>query len=65
MVKKISKNIRISLWTLLITISTTIVGFSMIQVFQKYGFNPLWGVGFGTIGVLIGSYVLYRINKGK
>lgn len=63
--KKISKNIRISIWTLIITLSTTIAGFSMIQAFEKYGLSPLWGVSLGTIGVIIGSYSLYRINKGK
>lgn len=61
--KKISKNIRISIWTLIITLSTTIAGFSLIQAFEKYGLSPLWGVSIGVVGVIIGSLALYNINK--
>jgi hypothetical protein len=60
---KISKTLRISLWTLFITISTSIAGFSVLQVFQFYNINPLWGLGLGMIGVAFGSITLYRINK--
>lgn len=61
--KKISKNIKISIWTLVITLSTTIAGFSMIQAFEKYGLSPLWGVSIGAIGVIIGTIGLFRLNK--